>query len=124
MAAAGWEGEVLSALMHEDPSAAAVYRIASGFPYSMHSSGSTLDSIFPLRPWSATSRAGPQNTSLGRSVVLLEEESRTPAVQSFEGLAEMLIILDVGRTLEATCDAVLSPFHFFLPHFIQDAQVL
>lgn len=124
MAAAGWEGEVLSVLMHEDPSAAAVSGMPLGSPSSMHSSGSTLESIFPLRPWSATSRAGPQNTSLGRSVVLLEEESRTPAVQNFEGLAEALIILNVGRTLEARHDAVLSPFHFFLPYFIQDAQVL
>lgn len=80
-----------------------------------------MDSIFPLRPWSATSRAGPQHTSLGRSFVLLKEESRTPVVQSFEGSVNVLIILDVGRTLEARCNAVLSPFHFFLPHLFQDA---
>lgn len=46
-------------------------------------------------------RAGPQHTSLGRSVVLLEEENRTPVVQHFERSAEVLIILDVGRTLKA-----------------------
>lgn len=55
---------------------------------------------------------------------MLEEESRTPVVQYFERSVDMLIVLDVGRTLKARCDAVLSPFHFFLPHLFQDAQVL
>lgn len=98
-----------------------------------------VDSIFPPRPWRATSpgqgtlgrkstvsasRAGPQHTSLGRSVVLLEEESRSPVVQCFEVSVNVLIILDVRRTLKARCNAVLSPFHFFLPHLFQDSHVL
>lgn len=45
-------------------------------------------------------------------------------VQHFVRSAKILIILDVGYTLKARCDTVLSPFHFFLPHLFQDTQVL
>lgn len=95
--------------------------------------------IFPLRSWGATSpgegtlgrkgtvsasKAGPQCTSLGRSVVLLEKASRMPAVQHFVWSAKIRNILGVGCTLKAICDTVLSPFCFFLPHLFQDTQVL
>lgn len=42
MGAAGWKGEVLSALMLQGESTAAVYRMAPGFPSSVRSSGSAL----------------------------------------------------------------------------------
>lgn len=45
-------------------------------------------------------------------------------MQRFEGSAEMMIFLDVGLALKARCDAVLSPFSFFIPYLFQDFQVL
>lgn len=110
--------------------------MAPGFPSSMCSNGSSVH-IFHLRSWGATSpgqeileehclcqQAGPQYTSLGISVVLLEKAIRMPVVQHFVRSAKIQIILDVGCTLKARYDTALSPFHFFLPHLFQDTQVL
>lgn len=92
-------------------------------PYGQHLSSESLKNYQSLGRDSGQKECH-LCTSPGRSVFLLVEESRTPAVQRFEGSAEMMIFLDVGLALKARCDAVLSPFSFFIPYLFQDFQVL